>query len=244
MHGWRSETLLLLSNPLLQPPLRAHQGDASHSLPLGSGYGLMQLAWSGEAMGVGEDGCLAPLPLSALDWMEARGVRWLVSRRARDLTLLHKDGVLDMNSLAYGLYFHTDRCGRQASVHARQRGGWAGAWGGGGLLHSQGGEGGEGREGEGNHGLQRWGIAVVRRQVASGCSWLLGSSCLVYSPSVSSPTVCSPSVSSAQGPRHQHHPGGPVQQQPAAVPRTGQVGAAGDCELGGDAVVGMRLVGL
>eukprot|EP00198_Chlamydomonas_reinhardtii_P011187 XP_001700524.1 predicted protein [Chlamydomonas reinhardtii] len=86
-----------------------NQGDASHSLPLGSGYGLMQLAWSGEAMGVGEDGCLAPLPLSALDWMEARGVRWLVSRRARDLTLLHKDGVLDMNSLAYGLYFHTDR---------------------------------------------------------------------------------------------------------------------------------------
>ncbi|KAG2452757.1 hypothetical protein HYH02_002987 [Chlamydomonas schloesseri] len=86
-----------------------NQGDASHSLPLGSGYGLMQLAWAGEAMGVGEDGCLAPLPLSALGWMEARGVRWLVSRRARDLTLLTKDGVLDINSLAYGLYFHTDR---------------------------------------------------------------------------------------------------------------------------------------
>ncbi|KAG2427779.1 hypothetical protein HXX76_012104 [Chlamydomonas incerta] len=86
-----------------------NQGDASHSLPLGSGYGLMQLAWAGEAMGVGEDGCLSPLPASALGWMEGRGVRWLVSRRARDLTLLTKDGVLDMNSLAYGLYYHTDR---------------------------------------------------------------------------------------------------------------------------------------
>ncbi|KAG2492163.1 hypothetical protein HYH03_009654 [Edaphochlamys debaryana] len=86
-----------------------NQGDASHSLPLGSGYGLMQLAWGGEAMRVNEDGCLAPLSISALAWMEARGVKWMVSRRARDLSLLSKDGVLDMTSLAYGLYYHTDR---------------------------------------------------------------------------------------------------------------------------------------
>lgn len=41
----------------------------------GSGYGLLQLAWQGEAQAVGEDGVLAPQPLSALSWMEARGVR-------------------------------------------------------------------------------------------------------------------------------------------------------------------------
>ncbi len=51
-----------------------NQGDASYSLPLGSGYGLMQLAWREEALGVGEDGCLVPLDKSALTWMEARGV--------------------------------------------------------------------------------------------------------------------------------------------------------------------------
>jgi hypothetical protein len=38
-----------------------------------------------------------------------RARRWLVSRRARDLSLLHREGVLDPTSLAYGLYHHTDR---------------------------------------------------------------------------------------------------------------------------------------
>ncbi len=45
------------------------------SLPLaGSGYGLLQLAWQGEAQAVGEDGVLTPQPVSALSWMEARGI--------------------------------------------------------------------------------------------------------------------------------------------------------------------------
>ncbi|GLC37726.1 hypothetical protein PLESTM_000640800 [Pleodorina starrii] len=84
-------------------------GDASHSLPLGSGYGLMQLAWREEALAVSEEGCLEPLRMSALSWMEARGVTWLVSRRARDVSLLASNGVLDLNTLAYGLYYRTDR---------------------------------------------------------------------------------------------------------------------------------------
>ncbi|GIM10888.1 hypothetical protein Vretimale_14497 [Volvox reticuliferus] len=85
------------------------QGDASHNLPLGSGYGLMQLAWREEAMGIREDGCLVNLGQSALTWMEEKGITWMISRRARDLGLLGRDGVLDINSLSYALYYHKER---------------------------------------------------------------------------------------------------------------------------------------
>ncbi|GIL65186.1 hypothetical protein Vafri_18968 [Volvox africanus] len=85
------------------------QGDASHNLPLGSGYGLMQLAWREEAMWIGEDGCLRNLGQSALAWMEEKGISWMISRRARDLGLLSREGVFDINALSYALYYHKER---------------------------------------------------------------------------------------------------------------------------------------
>lgn len=88
------------------------KGAVDNSLQLGSGYGLMQLAWGGEAMRVSEDGCLEPLSLPALEWLEQRGVSWILSRRARDLSLLTKEGALDMTTMAYGLFRHAESTAR------------------------------------------------------------------------------------------------------------------------------------
>lgn len=42
----------------------------------------------------------------------------MLSRRVRDLSLLTREGALDINALAYGLYYHTDRCGRRTRTGA------------------------------------------------------------------------------------------------------------------------------
>ncbi|KAG2445998.1 hypothetical protein HXX76_000601 [Chlamydomonas incerta] len=83
---------------------------ASPAAVLGSGYSLCQLAWLGDAFYVSREGELSMLMGKTLLERFAAGdkdqgkVEWLVWRRARDLSLLTPEGILDLPQLAYSLY--------------------------------------------------------------------------------------------------------------------------------------------
>eukprot|EP00198_Chlamydomonas_reinhardtii_P001742 XP_001691078.1 predicted protein [Chlamydomonas reinhardtii] len=83
---------------------------ASPAAVLGSGYSLCQLAWLGDAFFVSKDGELSMIMGKTLLERFAGGdkdqskVEWLVWRRARDLSLLSPEGIMDLPQLAYSLY--------------------------------------------------------------------------------------------------------------------------------------------
>ncbi|KAG2452561.1 hypothetical protein HYH02_002798 [Chlamydomonas schloesseri] len=84
---------------------------ASPAAVLGSGYSLCQLAWLGDAFYVSKDGELNMLMgktllerFATVESKDQTKVEWLVWRRARDLSLLTPEGILDLPQLAYSLY--------------------------------------------------------------------------------------------------------------------------------------------
>lgn len=46
----------------------------SHAEPLGTGYGMLQLSWAGEAFVLDEEGVQAPLDMPALQLMAERKI--------------------------------------------------------------------------------------------------------------------------------------------------------------------------
>ncbi|KAG2493032.1 hypothetical protein HYH03_008695 [Edaphochlamys debaryana] len=56
-----------------------------------------------------------PLGRPVLDWLRARGVEWLASRRLRDLSLYAPETALDPEALAYALFLH-DSLGANMAV--------------------------------------------------------------------------------------------------------------------------------
>ncbi|MEW5299834.1 MAG: hypothetical protein WDW36_002809 [Sanguina aurantia] len=70
---------------------------------LGSGYGLLQLAYAGDGMVVQADGSVAALEGTALELLAKRGVQWLVSRRTRDLVMADPRALFDPVMMGYTL---------------------------------------------------------------------------------------------------------------------------------------------
>ena len=90
----------------------SHDGDpgggASPKLRgVGSGLAMQQLCWVGEGMAMdARDGALKPLENSIIDGLEARGVKWLVTRQACDTCLMSKEGCFDNVQLPFMLAAH------------------------------------------------------------------------------------------------------------------------------------------
>ncbi|MEW5319692.1 MAG: hypothetical protein WDW38_010830 [Sanguina aurantia] len=70
---------------------------------LGSGYGLLQLAYAGDGMVVQADGSVAALEGTALELLAKRGVQWLVSRRTRDLVMADSRALFDPVMMGFTL---------------------------------------------------------------------------------------------------------------------------------------------
>uniref|UniRef100_A0A7S3VS70 Uncharacterized protein n=1 Tax=Dunaliella tertiolecta TaxID=3047 RepID=A0A7S3VS70_DUNTE len=70
----------------------------------GTGHAMMQLGWAGHAYTIGPEGLHQPVHLSVLELLQSQKVQWVLSRRARDLGLLTKEGVFDLSQLAHALY--------------------------------------------------------------------------------------------------------------------------------------------
>ncbi|KAL6752576.1 hypothetical protein V8C86DRAFT_2751570 [Haematococcus lacustris] len=93
-----------LAVPCPSPAAASGSEQAAGPQTAGSGHVLCQMAWAGEAFVLQEDGLPQPLPLPVFEHLAAHKVEWLLSRRARDLGLLSREGALDLPSLAYSLY--------------------------------------------------------------------------------------------------------------------------------------------
>ncbi|KAL6753838.1 hypothetical protein V8C86DRAFT_421959 [Haematococcus lacustris] len=93
-----------LAVPCPSPAAASGSEQSSGPQTAGSGHVLCQMAWAGEAFVLQEDGLPQPLPLPVFEHLAAHKVEWLLSRRARDLGLLSREGALDLPSLAYSLY--------------------------------------------------------------------------------------------------------------------------------------------
>jgi len=107
-YGLSRQNVLLVSQPKKPGYLYEQHADGgfvrqegAHEQPAGSGYSMMQMAWTGEAFLIDEQGVPMQLPGTVLESLEARGVTWLLSRRARDMSLLSPGGLLDLQQLSY-----------------------------------------------------------------------------------------------------------------------------------------------
>ncbi|GFH24022.1 uncharacterized protein HaLaN_21734, partial [Haematococcus lacustris] len=72
----------------------------------GSGLSLLALNWVAEGQQLDLNGCLRPLPGTALELMAIRGVQWMVSHHTADLGLLSRESCLDLVQLPFCLAAH------------------------------------------------------------------------------------------------------------------------------------------
>lgn len=87
----------------------------------GSGFAMMQLAWEGEGFWVDAQGARHDLPTSVFDHLLKGGVKWLLTRQLRDLSLYDPVSTLDVASLAYSLYLSESQ-GANMAVSVEQVG--------------------------------------------------------------------------------------------------------------------------
>ncbi|KAG2494533.1 hypothetical protein HYH03_007300 [Edaphochlamys debaryana] len=119
--GLKRENVMLLASPLhtgyrYNHDFKVWEKEYGASVaPLGSGYGMLQTTWAGEAFIVGAEGAPEPLEKPALAILQERKVEWMVSRRVRDLCLLSREAILDAPMLAYCMALK-DKSGAGANV--------------------------------------------------------------------------------------------------------------------------------
>ncbi|KAF5832988.1 hypothetical protein DUNSADRAFT_10944 [Dunaliella salina] len=80
----------------------------------GPGFSMLQLCWESEAHWVNSKGQPIRIMTSALDYLIRRGASWMLTRHAQDLSTLHPDSTIDVDSLAYMLYLHDAQAANMA----------------------------------------------------------------------------------------------------------------------------------
>lgn len=76
------------------------------AIPAGTGYAMMQMAWEGEAQLVSPDGSTKALHTTAIEYLAERGVKWMMTRRLRDLALYDPATVIDADTIAACLWLN------------------------------------------------------------------------------------------------------------------------------------------
>jgi len=71
---------------------------------VGPGFSMLQLCWESEANWANSAGQPVKIMTSVLDHLLKRGASWMLTKHIQDLSTLHPDSTIDVDSLAYTLY--------------------------------------------------------------------------------------------------------------------------------------------
>jgi len=111
-YGFKRENIVLISQAKrfgykFNPDGQKFIGDiTSPPETSGSGFASMQLNWCPDAFMLRADGVAQPINGTTMELLADKGINWMVSYRARDLCLLNRNTLLDLNFLAQALYLH------------------------------------------------------------------------------------------------------------------------------------------